>query len=137
ELSIGRGDSVRQYDDCDGGLRTQRRIRNRPSSRPANAATMPVLIREGDMRRREFIGGVGAAAVVGPRGAWGQQRAMPVIGFLNGSVPTTMASALTVFRAGLKQTDFTEGSNVAIHYRWAEGDYQRLPAMAEELVARQ
>src|SRR4051812_28804540 len=88
------------------------------------------------MKRRDFIAGLGGAALVGARGAWGQQPAMPVIGFLNGSVATSIAPAVAAFRAGLSETDFVDGRNLAIEFRWAEGDYQRLPAMAADLITR-
>jgi putative ABC transport system substrate-binding protein len=88
------------------------------------------------MRRREFIAGL-AGMVAWPLAAWAQQPAMPVIGFLSGSVSTSISPAVAAFRAGLNEMGFVEGRNVAIEFRWAEGDYQRLPTMAAELVARQ
>jgi len=90
------------------------------------------------MRRRKFLailGGAAAAPVFAPAAPRAQQ-AMPVIGFLNGSVAATLVQALAAFRAGLNETGYVEGRNVAIEYRFAEGDYQRLPAMAADLVAR-
>jgi len=88
------------------------------------------------MRRREFIAGLGSA-VAWPLVAQAQQPAMPVIGFLNGGLPDGYATNVAAFRQGLKETGYVEGQNVAIEYRWAEGQYDRVPAMAAELVRRQ
>jgi putative ABC transport system substrate-binding protein len=88
------------------------------------------------MRRREFIAGLGSA-VAWPLVAQAQQPAMPVIGFLNGGLPDGYATNVAAFRQGLKETGYVEGQNVAIEYRWAEGQYDRVQAMAAELVRRQ
>jgi putative tryptophan/tyrosine transport system substrate-binding protein len=89
-----------------------------------------------DMRRREFISFLGGAAVAWPLAARGQQAAMPVIGFMSGRSPEDSAHLVTAFRKGLADTGFIEGQNIAIEFRWAQGDYDRLPALAIDLVSR-
>jgi putative tryptophan/tyrosine transport system substrate-binding protein len=88
------------------------------------------------MTRREFITLLGGA-VAWPVAANAQQSAMPVIGFLHQGSPGAFAPHLDAFRQGLKESDFVEDQNVAIDYRWAEGQYGRLPDLARDLVRHQ
>jgi putative ABC transport system substrate-binding protein len=87
------------------------------------------------MKRRDFILLVSGAAVL-PLDARAQQTTIPVVGFLNGASPKPYVPNVEGFRRGLKESGYTEGQNVAIEYRWAEGLYNRLPEMASELVRR-
>src|SRR6266705_1998857 len=89
------------------------------------------------MRRRDFVGVVGAAAVAWPVVGRAQQPSMPLIGFLSSRSPDDTAHLVAAFRNGLAENGYVEGQSVAIEYRWALGQYDRLAAMAAELAGRQ
>src|SRR4029450_3867097 len=88
------------------------------------------------MKRREFITFLASAAAAWPFAARAQQQAVPVVGFLHPSSPEPFGHIVNGFRRGLSDTGFVEGQNVAIEYRWARGEYDRLRALAAELVQR-
>jgi len=88
------------------------------------------------VRRRKFITLLGAATALRPRTGAAQQRAMPVIGFLSSRSPGPYAPFVAAFLHGLGETGYVEGQNLTIEYRWAEGDNDRLPALAADLVGR-
>jgi putative tryptophan/tyrosine transport system substrate-binding protein len=92
------------------------------------------------MRRREFItlisGAAAGSSIFWPLAARAQQPAMPVIGWMSGRSPEDSAHVLDAFRQGLREAGFVEGRDVAIEYRWALGQYERLPALAADLVSR-
>src|SRR5499433_3389779 len=89
------------------------------------------------LKRREFITLLGGAAATWSFTAHAQQRTMPVIGYLGPESPTAFASRVRAFRQGLGETGYAEGRHVAIEFRWAEGQHNRLPALAADLVGRQ
>jgi putative tryptophan/tyrosine transport system substrate-binding protein len=88
------------------------------------------------MRRREFVTGLGGVVVLWPLGTRAQQPAMPVLGYLSSRSLEDTQQLLSAFRNGLAQSGYVEGQNVSIEYRWALGQYDRLPALAAELVRR-
>jgi putative tryptophan/tyrosine transport system substrate-binding protein len=87
------------------------------------------------MRRREFIAGLGAAAITWPFPSGAQQAAVPVIGFVHGSADAS-ADYASAFRKGLRETGYVEGQNVTVEYHWLEGQYDRLPSLMADLVRR-
>ena len=86
------------------------------------------------MRRRDFVTLLGGSAIAWPLAVQAQQRPMPVVGFVNAVSPSGSYPPLPAFLKGLAETGFVEGRNVAIEYRWAEGHYERLPALIADLV---
>ena len=88
------------------------------------------------MRRRAFIAGVGGIMVAWPLAVRAQQKPKPVIGFLNGFAAADWSAPVAAFHKGLAEAGFVEARNVAIEYRWAEGRYDRIPALAADLVRR-
>ncbi|MGC1869131.1 MAG: ABC transporter substrate-binding protein, partial [Pseudolabrys sp.] len=88
------------------------------------------------MQRREFIKAIAGSAVVWPLAARAQQSAMPVIGVLHGVSAAQWADRMVGFHQGLRETGYSEGRNVTIEYRWADGQFERLPTMAADLVSR-
>lgn len=88
------------------------------------------------MRRREFIAFLGGTTAAWPLASYGQQPARPLIGFINSGALAGYRNLLISFRRGLAETGFVEGQNLAIEYRWAEGRFEQLPALAADLIAR-
>jgi putative ABC transport system substrate-binding protein len=86
------------------------------------------------MSRRVFITLVAGVAVEGPLAARAQQTAMPVVGLLSVGSPDVYGPYLAAFRQGLNETGYTEGRNVIIEYRWGNGDFNHVPALAADLV---
>jgi len=88
------------------------------------------------MRRRDFIKGIALSTTLS-LAARAQQPTMPVVGFLNAASPGPLRAQVAAFHQGLKESDYVEGQNAAVEYRWAEGQYDRLPALVADLVRRQ
>jgi putative tryptophan/tyrosine transport system substrate-binding protein len=89
------------------------------------------------MRRRDFIAGLGSAAIAWPLVGRAQQSALPVVGFVGAASVDTSTGIVAAFRKGFGETGYVEGRNVAIDYRWAGDELDRLPALAADLVRRQ
>jgi ABC-type uncharacterized transport system substrate-binding protein len=89
------------------------------------------------VHRRTFLAGTGAVLLAAPLGVEAQQQAPVVIGFLSSRSPGESATGVEAFRQGLNEEGYVEGRNVVIEFRWADGQYDRLPPMASELVRRQ
>src|SRR5262249_49965796 len=130
-----------------GHAADQVRVRDQPAdgagARHRGAERAAIARRRGDrlsatMQRRAFIALLGAAAasVSWPPAAHAQQPALPVIGYFSGRSQTTDGPMLAAFRQGLSDTGYAEGRNVAIEFRWGEGQYDRLPALAHDLARR-
>jgi hypothetical protein len=88
------------------------------------------------MRRRDFIRGIAGSAAGWPLAARAQQSAMPVVGFISGSTAGERLVLLTAFRQGLGEIGYAEGKNVTIEYRYAEGQYDRIPTLLADLIQR-
>ena len=86
------------------------------------------------MRRRDFIKAIVASTAAGPIAAHAQQRTKPVIGFLSSRSPDESKYELAAFHKGLSEAGFIEGTNIVVEYRWAIGEYEKLPALAADLV---
>src|SRR5262249_50596250 len=116
-------------------VRASDQPQDREGTRSRRAADPARVRRRGDrMKRREVITLLGGATGAWSLAARGQQPTMPVIGYLSSRSPDETAHLVAAFRRGLVENGFVEGQNVTIEYRWALGQYDRLPAMALELV---
>src|SRR6266498_3062596 len=109
---------------------------NRPAAE-LDAINMVLRHSGGSMRRRDFIKVTAGAVAAWPLMVHAQQPAVPMIGFLNGQTPPMFADHVAAFRRGLSKAEHGEGQNAPIEFGWAEGHYDRLPALAGDLVRRQ
>src|SRR5262249_40410752 len=120
-----------------GEARTGDQPQDRPGARPRSAFAAARRRRRADrMRRREFITLLGGAATAWPLAARAQQPTMPTVGVLSTASAGGIAPFVDGFRRGLAAAGFAEGRNVAVEYRWADNQHDRLPTLAAELVAR-
>ena len=106
-------------------------------TRRASVATYPHTVRDSPMRRREFMTLLGGAAATWPVAARARQVARPVMGFMDSGSPVPNAQLVAALKQGLNESGYVEGQNLSIEYRWAEGNYSRLPELATDLVRRQ
>src|SRR5262249_43784850 len=136
-----RGQAWRHSGRAADQVRSRHQSHDRQGARPHNSRIIPAARRRGDrmtakMKRRDFISLVGGTAATLPLAARAQQPAMPVVGFVSGRSPGSDAYLVEGFRRGLRENGFTEGQNVALEFRWADGRLDRLPAMIAELIER-